>query len=111
MSVPSARNHLVIVPKSEPIYNKRKDEQTEDGDNYDYIQDPLTGEIQCIPKILAEYESDEQKQRRKRRNLFAELSGEERERFKEIFREDAESEDECSSKAVERAWNQVGERV
>jgi hypothetical protein len=67
----------------------------------------LTGEIQRVPKILAEYESDEQRQRRKRRNLFAELSEEERERFKELVREEAEGEDERSAEAVERAWSQV----
>lgn len=83
------------------------DERPEDDDAHDYVQDPLTGEIQRVPKILAEYESDEQKQRRKNRNLFAELSEEERERFKELVREKAESEDERSADAVERAWSQV----
>jgi hypothetical protein len=78
------------------------DEHTEDDNQYDYVQDPLTGEIQRVPKILAEYESEEQKQRRKMRNLFAELSEEERERFKELV-----CEDERSAEAVERAWNQV----
>lgn len=87
------------------------DEQTEEDDRYDYVQDPLTGEIQRVPKILAEYESDEQKQRRKRRNLFAELSEEERERFKELVREEAESEDERSAEAVEHAWGQVVARA
>jgi hypothetical protein len=80
------------------------DEQVEEDDAYDYVQDPLTGEIQRVPKILAEYESDEQKQRRKRRNLFAELSEEERERFKEIV---TESEGEKSAEVIERAWSQV----
>jgi hypothetical protein len=83
------------------------DERIEDDDSYDYVQDPLTGEIQRVPKILAEYESDEQRQRRKRKNLFAELSQEERERFKELVREGAENDDERSAEAVERAWSQA----
>ncbi|MHA1965193.1 MAG: LAGLIDADG family homing endonuclease [Candidatus Thorarchaeota archaeon] len=87
------------------------DERMEEDDNYDYVQDPLTGEIQRVSKILSEYESDEQKQRRKRRNLFAELSEEERERFKELVREKAEKDDERSAEAVERAWSQVVEKA
>jgi hypothetical protein len=87
------------------------DEMTEEDDAYDYVQDPLTGETQRVPKILAEYEDDEQKQRRKNRNLFAELSEEERERFKELVREEAESEDERSAETVEKAWGQVVERA
>ncbi|MFW9817954.1 MAG: LAGLIDADG family homing endonuclease, partial [Candidatus Thorarchaeota archaeon] len=82
------------------------DEWTEEDDRYEYVQDPLTGEMQRVPKILSEYESDEQKQRRKNRNLFAELSEEERERFKELV-----CEEERSAKAVERAWGQVVERA
>jgi hypothetical protein len=87
------------------------DERIEEDDDYDYVQDPLTGEIQRVPKILGEYETDEQRQRRKNRNLFAELSGEERERFKQLVRERAENDDERTVAAVERAWNQVIERA
>ena len=83
------------------------DERIEEDDDYDYVQDPLTGEIQRVPKILGEYETDEQRQRRKNRNLFAELSGEERERFKELVREKAESSERQSAAAVECAWSQV----
>lgn len=83
------------------------DEKMDSDEDYDLVQDPLTGEMQRVPKILGEYESDEQKQRRKRRNLFAELSEEERERFKEIVREDAENDEERSAEDVERAWNKV----
>ena len=87
------------------------DEYNEEDDQYDYVQDPLTGEIQRVPRILGEYETDEQRQRRKNRNLFAELSGEERERFKQLVRERAENDDERTAAAVERAWNQVIERA
>jgi len=76
-------------------------------DNYDYVQDPLTGEMQRVPNILAEYETEDQKHRRRLRNLFAELSEEEREQFKKIVRENAESEDEHPAEAVEKAWSQI----
>jgi hypothetical protein len=76
-------------------------------DGYDYVQDPLTGEIQRVPKILSEYESEEQKRRRKLCNLFAKLSEEEREQFKQIVREKAETEEERSAEEIERQWIRV----
>lgn len=79
-------------------------------DGYDYVQDLLTGEMQRIPKILSEYEFEEQKRRRKLRNLFSELSEEECERFKEIVREREESEDKGFAEQVERLWTRVVEK-
>jgi hypothetical protein len=82
------------------------DEHTEEDDRYDYVQDPLTGEIQRVPKILAGYESDGERRRRKHRNLFAELSEKERERFKELV-----CEEERSAEEVEQEWNRVVEQA
>ena len=87
------------------------DEKMDADDDYDYVQDPLTGEIQRVPKILSEYETEEQSERRKLRNLFAELSEEEREQFKELVREKAESEDERSAEEIERQWTRVVEKA
>ena len=83
------------------------DERTEFDDYYDYVQDPLTGEIQKVPMILGEYETDEQRRRRKNRNLFAELSEEERELFKSLVKKRLEDEEKDFAGEVERAWSRV----
>ncbi|MFW9813914.1 MAG: hypothetical protein ACFFF9_15740 [Candidatus Thorarchaeota archaeon] len=80
-------------------------------DEYDYVQDPLTGEMQRVYKILSDYESDEQRLRRKLRNLFAELSEEERDRFKQIVREKGVSEDRSFAEEVESLWSSVVEKA
>jgi len=87
------------------------EEKMDADDDYDYVQDPLTGEMQRVPKILVEYESEEERYRRRLRNLFAELSEEEREKFKRIVRASAETEKERSAKAVERAWILIVEQA
>jgi hypothetical protein len=87
------------------------DENVDMDDDYDYVQDPLTGEMQRVPKILSEYESEEQRNRRKLRNLFAELSAKERELFKRIVREKAETEEARSAEEVERQWTRVVEKA
>ncbi|MFX1605946.1 MAG: hypothetical protein ACFFDD_08555 [Promethearchaeota archaeon] len=76
-------------------------------EDYDYVQNPLTGEMQRVPRVLSEYETEEQRYRRKLRNLFVELSDEERERFKELVRERAESEEEHSAEAIEKKWASI----
>lgn len=87
------------------------DEKPELDENYDYVQDPLTGEIQRVPRILSDCETEEQKHRRKLRNLLSELSEEERRCFKKIIRENAEGENEHSAEAVEKAWDQIVEKA
>jgi predicted DNA-binding protein (UPF0251 family) len=86
------------------------DESMDLDDDYDYVQDPLTGEMQRVYKILSEYESEEQRYRRKLRNLFAKLSEEERERFKEIVRDKEESQDKSFAEQVECFWAGVVEK-
>jgi hypothetical protein len=79
-------------------------------EDYDYVQDPLTGEIQRVHKILVEYESEEERYRRKLRNLFAELTEEERERFKNLVEEQIENKDDLTQQ-VEQAWKETVEKA
>ncbi|MGY5864722.1 MAG: hypothetical protein RTV41_08960 [Candidatus Thorarchaeota archaeon] len=76
-------------------------------DHYDYVQDSLTGEMQRVPRILSEYETEGQRKKRRARNVFAQLTEEERELFKRTVREKAESKKERSAEEVERQWSQV----
>ncbi|MHA2303534.1 MAG: sigma factor-like helix-turn-helix DNA-binding protein, partial [Candidatus Thorarchaeota archaeon] len=80
-------------------------------DDYDYVQDPLTGEMQQVYRILSEYESEEQRLRRKLRNIFGKLSEEEREQFKEIVRKKVVSEDKSFAEQVESLWTSVVEKA
>jgi len=96
-----------FVKRAQDILEKEMDFD----DGYDYVQDPLTGEMQRVQKILSEYESEEQKRRRKLRNLFAKLSEEEREQFKEIVRQREESEEKSFAEHVESLWTKVVEEA
>jgi hypothetical protein len=86
------------------------DEKSDFDDNYEYIQDPLTGEWQRVRKILSEYETEEQRLKRRNENLFAELSEKEREQFKKTVKEKVDDEDDLAQE-VERAWSKVVERA
>ncbi|MHA2383788.1 MAG: hypothetical protein ACXACT_14530 [Candidatus Thorarchaeota archaeon] len=77
---------------------------------YDYVQDPLTGEIQRVRKILSEYETEEEMKRKQLRNLFARLTEEEREQFKNLVKVKMENEDDFA-RQVEQAWKETVEKA
>jgi hypothetical protein len=85
------------------------DEMNED-DNFEYVQDPLTGEMQRVPKILPEYETKEQKRSRKLRNLFAKLTKEERDEFKALVKKQVANADELA-RDVEQTWKITVEKA
>jgi transposase len=110
-----ATEHDEMLPEDLEDFVKRVedilDETMGADDDYDYVQDPLTGLMQRVPKILVEYETEEQRYRRKIRNLFAELTEEERDRFKEIVLKREKTEDRSFAEQVESLWTKVVEKT
>ncbi len=86
------------------------DEEMDEDNGFEYIQNPLTGEMQRIQKILSDYETKEQERSRKLRNLFVKLTVEERNKFKALVRKQMENDDDLACD-VERAWKVTVEKA